>query len=187
MIAQEVFEKELTLLNDLSLYRLACDLINGLPDYFFKIPASSSGKYHPQYALGDGGLVRHTKAAVQIVNDLLALEQYESLLIDRDYIIIALLIHDGFKNGLPNEDGSYADFTVKEHPWIAANYVRNFDFADKKVLQKVAEIIETHMGQWNYGILPKPKTDAQKLVHLADYLASRRYLDVDFCKLSETF
>ena len=42
--------------------------IISLPDYFFEIPASSTGKYHPSYALGTGGLVRHTKAAVLFCN-----------------------------------------------------------------------------------------------------------------------
>ena len=32
------------------------------PDYFWKIGASSSGKYHPVFSQGEGGLVRHTKA-----------------------------------------------------------------------------------------------------------------------------
>ena len=46
-------------------------LISWLPDYFFEVPASSTGKYHPKYALGEGGLVRHTKAAVRIAYELL--------------------------------------------------------------------------------------------------------------------
>ena len=45
-------------------------LIDLLPDYFFEVPASSTGKYHPSYALGDGGLVRHVKAAVRIGHEL---------------------------------------------------------------------------------------------------------------------
>ena len=32
------------------------------PDYFWTDGASSSGKYHPQFSQGEGGLVRHTKA-----------------------------------------------------------------------------------------------------------------------------
>jgi len=34
------------------------------PDYFWTVPCSTSGKYHPQISLGEGGLVRHTKLAV---------------------------------------------------------------------------------------------------------------------------
>ena len=31
-------------------------MVNLLPDYFFTVPASSTGKYHPSFSLGDGGL-----------------------------------------------------------------------------------------------------------------------------------
>jgi hypothetical protein len=41
------------------------------------------------------------------------------------------------------------------------------------------------MGQWNTDkrssvVLPKPKTVIEKLVHLADYLASRKSLEFNF-------
>ena len=82
--------------------------------------------------------------------------------------------YDGLKQG--NGEGN----TVKEHPWLAANYVRNFDYPNKVQLGEIASLIESHMGQWNYGILPKPQSDAQKFIHLCDYLASRKFLEVNF-------
>jgi hypothetical protein len=42
------------------------------------------------------------------------------------------------------------------------------------------------MGQWNYdykskkAVLPKPKTGKQFFVHMCDYLASRKFLEVNF-------
>ena len=167
----DVFAKEIWEIYDRNLRTLAKDLLEGLPDYFYTVPASSSGKYHPQYALGEGGLVRHVKAAIKIALSLLELEQYKDL--NRDYVIIALLLHDGLKQG--NSEGN----TVKEHPWLAANYVRNFDYPNKVQLGEIASLIESHMGQWNYGILPKPQSDAQKFIHLCDYLASRKFLEVN--------
>ena len=63
---REVFEQELKYLKT-DKVRKACEvMIEKLPDYFFEIPASSTGKYHPEYATGKGGLLRHTKAAVRI-------------------------------------------------------------------------------------------------------------------------
>ena len=55
-----------------------CDieyLINLLPDYFFKIPASSTGKYHPKFAGTEHGLVKHTKVAVRIAHDLFEINE----------------------------------------------------------------------------------------------------------------
>ena len=31
-------------------------LVSNLPDYFFEIPASSTGKYHPKFASTENGL-----------------------------------------------------------------------------------------------------------------------------------
>ena len=43
--------------------------LNILPDYFYEVAASSTGKYHPSYTLSEG-LVRHTIAVVRIANEL---------------------------------------------------------------------------------------------------------------------
>ena len=63
----EVFKKEINYVKDENLRSDLKILIELLPDYFFEVPASSTGKYHPDFALGDGGLVRHTKAAVRLL------------------------------------------------------------------------------------------------------------------------
>lgn len=40
-------------------------MLPAVPPYFYTVPASSTGKYHPRYTLGSGGLLRHTKAAIK--------------------------------------------------------------------------------------------------------------------------
>lgn len=67
-----VFQKELNLIKDTNLRDFIAICLDNAPDYFFEMPASSTGKYHPEYTLGEGGLVRHTKAAVAIAADLSA-------------------------------------------------------------------------------------------------------------------
>ena len=158
-----------------------------LPDYFFSVAASSTGKYHPPYALGEGGLVRHTKAAVTIAHELLQLEMYNDVFTpaEKDLIIAALILHDGKKHG---DNGS--QYTVAEHPlvvadWIAGDEVLS-DMLPASTLQVLRDAIASHMGQWNTDyktkkeILPKPQTEIQKFVHLCDYLASRKYLEFNF-------
>lgn len=153
-------------------------------DYFYTAPASSSGKYHPEYALGVGGLVRHTKAAVKIADDLLSLEQNEVLNeLYHDEIISALIVHDTFKQGF--NKGGHTKF---EHPWFAAQALQlyakeNYDDL-LPVAISIATMVCSHMGQWNTStrsslVLPKPYSDAEKFVHMCDYLASRKYLMVD--------
>jgi len=157
-----------------------------LPDYFFTVAASSTGKYHPAYALGSGGLVRHTKAAVKFAHTLLGLEQYGCFSQDeKDIILSALMLHDGWKHG-----SEYSNFTVAEHPTVCAEWLKNTEELHGYLSDSNFEIltsgIASHMGEFctdyktKKQILPKPETDIQKFIHLCDYLASRKWLPVDF-------
>ena len=151
----------------------------GVPDYFFKVAASSTGKYHPSYVLGEGGLYKHTLAAALIAKDLVQLEMFELTGLEKDIIICALLLHDVCKLGIPEEK-----YTRFDHPLLAAQLVRE-RCTNQNFIDMVTPLIESHMGQWNItkysnAILPKPETKLQKIVHLCDYLASRKYLEVIF-------
>ena len=182
----DCFSEELRFISDKKLKDFIAAYINeSVPDYFFIVPASSSGKYHPQYALGVGGLVRHTKAAVKIAEDLLSLEQNEVLSeCYHDEIISALIVHDTFKQGLKAQGGH----TRFEHPVYSASALQLLadkfypDLSDR--VSRISSMVLSHMGQWNRSsksvvTLPKPVTDAEKFVHMCDYLASRQYLTVE--------
>lgn len=162
-----------------------CYLIEGLPDYFFEVPASSTGKYHPRYALGDGGLLRHTKAAVQIAHELLSdpIIGNKYTQEEKELMLMALMIHDGFKSGKEK-----SQYTKVEHPLLAAAYVRenknNLKMSDANV-EFLCSVISSHMGPWNkdfYGneVLPLSKTKYQNFVHMCDYLASRKLILMEF-------
>ncbi len=174
------FQEELFLIKDDEVRDITTNLIEKLPDYYFEIPASSTGKYHPNYAQGKGGLVRHTKAAVGIANQLLQLEMYQDLKRDKDAIIAALILHDGLKNG-----EEHSEYTKSEHPILMANFIKK-NTENQKIANKISDLVLTHMGQWNTAyksteeIMPKPKTESQKFVHLCDYLASRKSLEYNF-------
>ena len=182
----DCFKDELNLIGDLGIRNLTRTFLDEcVPPYFYVVPASSTGKYHPEYSLGEGGLVRHTKACVKIAEDLLSLEQYETINeCYHDEIISALILHDTFKQGLKKEGG----YTRFEHPVYSASGIQMF--ANKfypnmsKRVEKISSLIMSHMGQWcrsnkSNVVLPKPITEEAKFVHLCDYLASRRYLTVE--------
>ena len=187
IILSKVFANQIALIQDAVLRKLVSDFLDEcVPDYFATIPASSSGKYHPDYSLGIGGLVRHTKAAVLIAKDLLELQQNNLLYTtSHDIIIASLIIHDTFKHGYSE------NHTLFEHPLIAAHHFYSFalgrlaDDADdyKDDVKRIADCVSSHMGEWNVDassgdVLPVPKTDEQKFVHQCDYLASRRHISV---------
>lgn len=184
----EAFKEEIDLIQNQQLRTLAQRLIMKLPDYFFEVPASSTGKYHPSYSLGLGGLLRHTKAAVRIAAELLRLEMYSSLKPAQDYIIIALMLHDGWKHGKYNNDGTFSQYTKSNHPTICAEWLTSdcIGLIDESILNYIASLVVTHMGQWNMDyqtgacFAPKPATQEQCFVHLCDYLASRKCLEMNF-------
>lgn len=182
----EVFDKEFDLIVNPQIRNFAEKSVNVLPDYFFRIPASSTGKYHPVFSLGDGGLVRHVRAAIRIAVELFrADEMFQFTSDERDLIIVALLLHDGAKSGIPQ-----TNFSVADHPLVVARYIRNNmdlqDIISEEYLSLMLSAIETHMSQWNKDyksgkeILPKPENKFQKFVALCDYLASRKCLIMDF-------
>lgn len=181
MIKSKTFEKEISLITDNEIRNYIEKALEAAPDYFYTMPASSTGKYHPEYTLGEGGLVRHTKAAVKLANDLLQLELYQKLVPHRDEILAALILHDSVKKG---RDGN--KFTTIDHPLEASRLLKesvSTDVYDSEKISNICSYIESHMGQWNTDrsgteILPKPCSLEQKFVHLCDYLASRKYLTV---------
>jgi hypothetical protein len=160
--------------------------LSNLPDYFYETAASSTGKYHPPYALGVGGLVRHTKAAVAIAKDLLGLEMYSKYSAEeKDLIIASMILHDGMKHGV--QGGAY---TAPTHPTDCATWLSTAidqeHYLSQEQFGKIHSCISSHMGQWNTDykskkeILPKPVSAMEKFVHQCDYLASRKYLEVNF-------
>ena len=187
----ETFAKELAWIRDKKKREYCANVLESLPDYFFSVAASSTGKYHPDYALGEGGLVRHTKAAVAIAKDLLGLEMYGRYTpAERDNILITLILHDGLKHG--RYGGRY---TVFEHPKEIADFLAEGkewkDFMSEHDFSQILCGLKSHMGQWNTNkqssvVLPKPQTAFEKFVHQCDYLASRKYLEVNFDKIDYT-
>lgn len=180
------FTKEINYIKDENLKKDLKKLISLLPDYFFEVQASSTGKYHPEFALGDGGLVRHTKVAVRFAYELLENNTVGCKFTDRDkdLIIMALLLHDGLKHG--EEHNKYSKF---EHPLLVSKFImENKDKLSMEIddIRKLCSMIESHMGEWTYDnynkkeVLPKPRTAEQRFVHMCDYLASRKFVDVKF-------
>lgn len=185
MNKEKIFEIELEYIKNEKYKENTKKLLELVPDYFFEVPAASTGKYHPSFAQGEKGLVRHTKVAIRIAKDILDVEYMNNGFTqdEKDLILIALLFHDSHKLGKEKER-----YTRFDHPLLAANFIREnkekTTFTDKEI-ELLASTIASHMGQWNKSeysdvILPKPKNKYEFFVHMCDYLSSKKYLDVKF-------
>jgi len=179
------FTHELNQIRNPKIKKFTEKAIESLPDYFFEVGASSTGKFHPQYALGKEGLLRHTKAAVRIAIELFRVDMFKYNDDQKDMIISALILHDGGKSGIPKQK-----YTITEHPLVISNYIKSNDELNKilneEQFKTITDCIESHMGQWNYEyktkkeVLPRPSKGIHNFVHLCDYLASRKCLEFNF-------
>lgn len=182
-----LFKNEINDIQDKNLCSFAEKIISNAPDYFFTVSASSSGKYHPTFDLGEGGLVRHTRCVA-----FFARSNAESLNWDShftDLIIIAALAHDIMKQG----DGTLKH-TVREHPILAQQYIleqqtKYPDLISVEDANIIANAVACHMGKWEAmepwikgkSPYPMPSSEFEKALQMADYTASRKeILGFDF-------
>jgi hypothetical protein len=182
-----LFEKEIAYMEIENIKDFFKQAITLVPDYFFEVPASSSGKFHSSLECGFGGLVYHTRSVAKVANYLVNLQQYKSKLndVEKDCVICAALLHDCLKHGEENKTG----FSVHQHPVLAAEFVKTDSRLDETVSDDIrtmiGDAIASHSGEWTTSkrskiVLPSPQTLVQELVHLSDYIASRGDIHILF-------
>lgn len=174
------FEREIQMISSIDLQ----DFVRFFFDekvgaWFWKSGASSSGKFHPEFTHGEGGLVRHTRAVAVVCQELLRMSGYAYMKEEyKDYAIVACLLHDTRKYGKGDEEDKNC---YKEHGRLAADavaaaWLEFFDQGEAPELLLMA--IRSHMGQWTENKNDRPFTNIDRLVHLADYIASRPFWDI---------
>lgn len=92
-------------------------------------------------------------------------------------------MHDSVKRGIPEER-----YTKFDHPLLASKLIKDNKESlslSEEELNLLTSMIEAHMGEWttDYSgneILKKPTTKYERFVHMCDYLASRKFLNVKF-------
>jgi hypothetical protein len=182
-----LFEKEIAYMEIEDIKNVFKKAITIIPDYFFEVPASSSGKFHSALECGFGGLVYHTKSVAKVANYLVNLQQYKSKLneVERDCVICAALLHDCLKHDWENKTG----FSAHQHPVLASEFVKTDERLDSIITDEyriiIGDAIASHSGEWTTSkrskiVLPSPQTLVQELVHLSDYIASRSDIHILF-------
>lgn len=181
MNKSDFFEREIQFIEDINLQDFVRFFFNEkCGDWFWKSGASSSGKYHPQFTKGEGGLVRHTKAVAWVCEELLRMSSYAYMKVEyKDYARVACLLHDTRKYGSGDTEDKDC---YKEHGAIAAFDVcdawQDFFGLDHECPELLLMAIRSHMGQWTENRDDRPFTNIDRLVHLSDYIASRPFWDI---------
>ena len=145
------FEVELNYILDERLKENAKIILNNLPDYFYEVQAASTGKYHPKYALGNKGLVRHVKAAVNIAYNLFTIYKFEHPLLIGELL-------DKIKKEL-----TLTEEEIKEIKNNVNSHMGKFN-----------------TNNYSDIVLPIPNTVTEKFVHMCDFLASRKQIHFEF-------
>lgn len=142
-------------------------------------PASSTGKYHPKYAAGEGGLIRHIKVTVRNVIELIrATPAVES---EKDELIAAAILHDMWKY----PEGRDHEFTAFDHPALGGQWCKDHGF------DTIGRLIASHQGIWTTSRqMPgfeneQPRKFDEWVLHYSDLLASRTYLRCDFDEMGD--
>ena len=184
---QEVLEK----MENKDIAKLVDNILSDIPQKFWEVPSSSTGKYHPPENNEDGGLIKHTLKLVQVAAELMRFFEDKSegekssnkisvkgednpyLL---DHFIAAGILHDAYKYGLDWEK----KYTTREHASdsakivkIASRQERTPDI-DPDDIEKICKLVECHMSRWSYPDPAPAKNKAELLIQLADYIAARK-------------
>ena len=150
---------------------------------FFTGPASSSGKYHKtgkesidllkeEYKDEKfGGLINHSKRVYFYAAQLCEIRQLNNE--DKDALLIGAILHDLWKY---HECDAH---TNNDHPLVGKEILDEFagKTARPAFWHKVASLVETHAGQWNYDRISGKKWslpifDLQWYLHYADMFAT---------------
>jgi HD superfamily phosphohydrolase YqeK len=165
------FSPELNQIENKKLVKQIIQIINSLPFKNIIGPASSTGKYHSKCSNGEYGLCHHTKLVVANVITLLKSFPCKSEK-RRDNLIAAALLHDFCKYS--SDESEYVE---RDHAHIMAKLLQS------KKLKAIAKLVDSHMGRWNEKTnSPVPKSWDEKILHIADMLASQRYINAEFDK-----
>ena len=178
---EEIFAKEISEIKKTEVKIILKEVFAKVQDKHKTAPASSTGKYHPAIALGDGGLIRHTKLVALNAAELVrAVPELES---ERDEIVAAAILHDLCK--YPN--GEESQYTSANHPTLMAKLIVE-TCPSSETAKTLARLVECHQGraEWNTDrktgelINRPPEKFDEWVLHFADLYASRPFLAVRF-------
>lgn len=153
-------------------FTIAC--LKDVPDIFLKMPASTSGKYHPLPATKEGGLVWHVQRACYFASVLLEAYKIDGKDIRGDIVLSALILHDiGKKEKYGKNYWEYAN-----HPITATKITKKHSkLLPEKIYTLIENCILHHMGPWSTPSTKKPITKynfLELIVYNSDYLSSRK-------------
>lgn len=193
-LAQKAFGPWINRMTNPDIEEFVCFVFDKAPAYFWLVPSSSTGKYHPPQSNGQSGLVRHTAMVCTIAETLARIYSLEDE--ERDILIAGCLLHDIVKYGFDMQN-----HTTKNHDDEGARWVWKLaqafpepsstykfeSFADKEEwldnARQICGCIAWHFGQWTQEErrkkFPAEYAKLEELCHVADCVAANKELAME--------
>lgn len=199
IVNRQSLDLEIDLIQHADVRKLVRAVLDVAPECFWSMPASTSGKYHPASSLGTGGLIRHTKTVVVLTDHLCEMRGTGPVTREYSICIAAAILHDVCKKLDHEQHTSFLHplraqeliISTAEQLWPGCMELPRATVEDAlttpapggPTIRAIADCVASHMGRWNVNdrtgeILPTPLTPIQRLVHAADYLASRKDISI---------
>lgn len=164
-------------INNKSIRDFTITILNAMDASFYKMPASITGKYHPEECCKEGGLIRHIQRACYFGQIFIKSCKWDADDLRGDIILASLLLHDiGKKEKYQN------GWEYPLHPVIGMQFAERFkNLIDIKHWNIIASCILQHMGPWSPNKTKKPLNKYnmfELFVYQADYLASNKTLEI---------
>jgi len=177
MTEREQLYLEIDTISDAVLKDFTLTAVSNAPEKFWAIPASSTGKHHPEQSNGNGGLVRHILAGLYFVRELCI--PYAATQDEKDACVVAMILHDIGKAIAEPHDIVW----TTELRWLAKT-------SSNPLIEEAIKGVRWHMGPWSTGatmchpdeqgnkVFPQDFSRVEQIVHLADYAASRKRVNL---------
>ena len=161
--------------DDIKKFTIAC--LQKAPVELEKIPASTTGKYHPEECNAEGGLVIHIRRACFFANMFMNAYGIKNGDLRGDVILCAVLLHDIGKRE------KYAHYLEYEnHPITATKMIAEFkNMIPEGVFRTINSCVLHHMcifGPKSTKKAAQEHTFLELIVYNSDYLASQKQLEI---------
>jgi hypothetical protein len=172
-----IFDNVLNNINSDVIRKFTVNVLSACDPILEKIPASSSGKYHPEECCKEGGLLIHIQRACYFGNMFIKSCNMDKLDIKGDIILSALLLHDIAKK---EHYPKYTDYV--NHPIIGANMLDPFkgELSDP-IFNAIKSCVIRHMGPFtpqSHKVPLNKYNMLELIVYQSDYLASQKTIEI---------
>lgn len=147
MAKYDIFLEDLTKIKDASIKTFTLSALEAVDDRFYTDSCSSSGKFHPPEDNGVGGVMRHVKKGIVVVEQFARRALFSDT--EKDIAISAFLLHDSCKNGVVW--GKDTDYT---HGYVASEWLKQFKLEDAFAKEALLDAVRYHMAPWVFRHVP---------------------------------